>query len=676
MLSNAAKFQVMLSGKSNMSDTRKIVGCIDVPPKKDHAFPSVRIWIDSPKGFQTHGFRELFPDRGTVYLHVSACNGRPLVTNQIGLFNCQQPEVPGRPWKVSSTLTSLARVIHFPLWERVSANLALWDWLNTYKDKVNCNILLGDGTVYVQLDKNQVIGPLSLLPDGKLTIQRQVHRYKDVKIIEIHLGRQEIKLVDTSLLSIGHPVILNPKDAIQRRLKLANDANEFRWLSREKKQELSAALAEIKDEDGSEWVMECLPRALEALGSSKQIDEKLVEEILKISTVSAAIETEWKKKNTRIVSENEQEIKMLKDTASNLKQPIDTLRKELASINIEKAKLDKDLVILSNKVDATKADAQKAFDLELKRLAQSPASVALFSAWIGCSSNSNERGRPIIRIQRQESAVIQAKDLKSSLFSNFKMYGLCPLVSKELATVCIAALAAGQPVSFKSLYGDLLAEVFAASIGYMTYTFAEIPAGLLDPLNWGEIISPEQESVPLILQNVNRSSISIVLGSMRRVIYEQAAGCRKSSTMVIMTHEPTDRRKTTSEPVIGPLIDDTVLRINQWQATSLVNSFSDYAKELPTLSHEITEDITHLGDSLTRLSAYALPSNQIVFRRAYSALLATCEDSKDVIRLFFKYWCMARSSPDEIKTLLEAYKESWNQDKTIVNLASSLERNE
>lgn len=662
-----------------MSETRKIIGCIDVPPKKDIAFPSVRVWINSPKGWTIHGLKDLFPDRGTVYLHVSACNGGPLVTNQIGLFNCQQPEVPGRPWKVSSTLTSLARVIHFPLWERVSANLALWDWLNTYKEKVNCSILLGDGTVYVQLGKNQIIGPLSLLPDGKLTTQRQVHRYEDVKIIDIQLARQEIKLVDTSLLSNGHPLILNPKDAIQRRLKLASDINEFKWLSREKKQELSAALAEIKDEDGSEWVMESLPRALEALGSSKQIDENLAEEILKISSVSVAIETEWKKKNTKIISENEQEIKILKDTAANLKQPIDKLRKELASINIEKTKLEEDLFVLGNKVDATKADAQKAFDGELKRLAQSPESMAIIGAWVGASHKSAERlierSDPLIRIQRPVSELPQAVDLKSAIFNNLKSCNISPLVSMELTAVCQAALAAGQPIAFRSLFADLLAGAIASALGQPATVWADMPAGLLDPIDWGILVSSEYKGCPRILQNANRSDIPLVLGSIRRAVLEQALGIQKPDEVVLMTLEANSDMQVTSDYPIGPLIDERVLRFNAGKVGAGLSVFSAFAKQLPSLEAVTVEEFAEVGDGLRRLPLFALSAHETLFRRAFAALRKTADNPGDVPRLFFKYWCLPRCVPEDVIAVLEAHKVAWANDKSLMDLKEILNHN-
>lgn len=662
-----------------MSDTRTIIGCIDVPPKKDIAFPSVRLWINSPKGWTTQGLKELFPDRGTVYLHVSACNGRPLVTNQIGLFNCQQPEVPGRPWKVSSTLTSLARVIHFPLWERVSANLALWDWLNTYKEMVNCSILLGDGTVYVQLGKNQIIGPLSLLTDGKLNIQRQVHRYEDVKIMGIQLGRQEVKLVDTSLLSNGHPVILSPKDAIQRRLKLANDTNDFKWLSREKKQELSAALAEIKDEDGSEWVMEYLPRALETLGSSKQIDEKLAEEILKISSVSVVIETEWKKGNTKKIGENEQEIKTLKDTVVNLQQLTDKLKKEHTRINAEKAKLEKELVVLSNKVDATKADAQKAFDGELKRLAQSPETMAMIGAWTASSHKSAgrliERSDPLIRFQRPISEPPQAVDLKSAIFNNFKSCNVSPSVSMELSVVCQAALVAGQPIAFKSLFADLLAGAIASALGQPAIVWADIQAGLLDPIDWGILVSNEYQGCPRILQNANRSDIPLVLGSIRRAVLEQALGIQEPYEVVLMTLEANAEMQVTSDYPIGPLIDERVLRFHAGKTGAGLSVFSAFARQLPSLGAVTVEEFAEVGDVLRRLPLFALSAHETIFQRAFAALRKTVDNPGDVPRLFFKYWCLPRCVPSDVITVLEAHKVEWGNDKSLMDLKEALNQN-
>src|SRR5437867_671378 len=124
-----------------MTENRKIIGVFDLPMKKDVAFPSVRVWMDGPTGHETRGMRQLFPSRGTVFLHVSACEGQYPVRNQVGLFTCIPPSGEKAEWKVSNTSKHLANVVVCSTWERNPQELAFWEWLNAYKDGAPCNIL-------------------------------------------------------------------------------------------------------------------------------------------------------------------------------------------------------------------------------------------------------------------------------------------------------------------------------------------------------------------------------------------------------------------------------------------------------------------------------------------------------------------------------------------------------
>src|SRR5205823_5775531 len=224
-------------------------------------------------------------------------------------------------------------------------------------------------------------------------------------------------------------------------------------------QELSAALAQITVSDGSEWVMECLPHALEAISAPGTLDEKLSDAILQIKGVSEAIEAVWKKKHSETVKKAEEEIEGLKKIAAEIRQTIEALNGERARLQSEKNLLEEELQELNKKIEAAKADAGKVFDAELKRLAASPASLALFAAWSSSGSRTTgTNSEPRIKIQRWDTERQKAANLLDALTNNLRMSGLSPVSATEVATVCDAALLIGQPISFRSIFSELLAD--------------------------------------------------------------------------------------------------------------------------------------------------------------------------------------------------------------------------
>src|SRR5262245_28761330 len=138
-----------------MSEVRKVIGVLDrlVTNASDIAFPSVRVWIRGANDYVTHGLGQLFPERGTVYLHVSSCENQRPQRNQVGLFNCIESPGETAEWKVKSTSRHLAKVVDCSTWERKPDQLAFWDWMLGFKDGLPCNILLSQGIVYVRRGK-------------------------------------------------------------------------------------------------------------------------------------------------------------------------------------------------------------------------------------------------------------------------------------------------------------------------------------------------------------------------------------------------------------------------------------------------------------------------------------------------------------------------------------------
>jgi hypothetical protein len=618
----------------------------------------------------------LFPDRGTVFLHVSASDGQHPVLNQIGLFDCEPSPGEKAEWKVTRTSRHLAMVVCCPFWKHDSPHLAFWEWLAAFKDATTCNILLGDGAVFVRRGNSELVGPLFLGPDGKLISRKQVFRFDGVEVLNVDVGGRRLELVDAELLPKGHPLILDPKDAIHRRLKLAYEARHLDWLSRAKMQELSAALAGVTVADGSEWVMENLPRALEVLSSSGNLDQKLAEAILQVKAVDDVVEVAWKKKHAEAVKKAEGGIEGLKGEAAANRKSIEGLNEGLSGLRQEKSSLEGVLAELNKKIDAAKADAQKVFDAELKRLAQSPASLALLGAWSGGGNKGPDRAQPLIKVQRWTGERQAATNLAIALTSNLKGCGLSPTSANEVATVCAASLAAGQPIAFRCLCADLLAEAVAAALGQPSAIWADVPAGLLDPVDWDSILPAEEKGQPMVIQAVNRSDVQLVLGSLRFGILRQALGLQKPGNVVLLTLETNGEMQVQPDLQFGSLIDDRVLKFNPTKAITALSAFANYAKDFPEVAPVSEDEFAEMGDDMRSLSLFESSAQQLVFRRAFGALRKSFDKPADVARVFFKYWCLPRISSNDARKILEGHKVAWVNDKGISELAQVLTAND
>ena len=79
---------------------------------------------------------------------------------------------------------------------------------------------------------------------------------------------------------------------------------------------------------------------------------------------------------------------------------------------------------------------------------------------------------------------------------------------------------------------------------------------------------------------------------------------------------------------------------------------------------------------MQRLPLFKMSANEAIFRRAWGALRATADQAEDVSRLFFKYWCLPRLEPQDVNAVLEAHKDAWVSDKSLMALREVLERDE
>lgn len=660
-----------------MSEVRKVIGVLDQLVAKSNgiAFPSVRVWVRGANDYVTHGLERLFPDRGTVYLHVSACENEHPQRNQVGLFNCVESPGQKAEWRVNSTSRHLARVVECPAHVRKLPQLAFWDWLLAFKESPQCNILLNQGIVYLSRGKRELVGPFTASADGKLTPREPTLVFEGVDVISIDVSGRRCGFIDTDLLPKGKPIVLDPRDAIHRCLKLAAKTSQLEWLSRAKSQELSAALTGVAGADGSEWVMENLPLALESLVLSGRFDEKLAQSLLHIKGLEDGLELAWKQKHLEAVKMAHAEITALKDASEAIKQSMASLKSDFKDLELKKGNLEKELLALNGKFEAAKVEAHAVFEAELKRLAQSPVSMALIGAWTGGGSKPTDRCKPLVRIQKPTSELRPEGDFRTALLNNLKSCNLSPTVATEITTVCCASLAARQPIAIRSLFADMLANAVTVALGQTATIWADVPAGLLDPIDWDDLVPCEHRECPHVLQNANRSDIPLVLGSLRRGVLEQALGIQKPSATLLLTLESNEAMQVEKDFPVGPLIDERILRFTAGKAVTGLSAFPNYAVHLPEIAPMSAEEFAEIGDALRRLPLFKLSANENVFRHAYAALVKSCEKPEHAPRLFFKYWCLPRCSTEEVVTVLNAHKEKWAQDKLLIELTEALQGN-
>jgi hypothetical protein len=665
-----------------MSEIRKVIGVFDnlVVKKDGIAFPQVRVWVRGVNDYETHRLEQLFPERGTIFLHVTACENKHPERNQVGLFHCIE-SLPGQSakWQVDSTSRHLAKVIDCPSWDSKPDPLTFWDWFGGYKDTTPCNILLSQGIAYVRRGKRGgLVGPFGISPEGKLVVRDHTYLFEGIETFSVDISGRRYGLIDTELLKNGKPIVVDPKEAIQRRLKLVNRNGGIEWLSRNKIQELSAALANVTVADGSEWVMENLPRALELLISSGSLDPKVAEAVLQIKGVEEALEATWKIKHADAVKKATEEVEGLKKNAAGISNTIAGLSGEVVRLQANKIELESSLLQLNKTIEEAKTGAKQVFDAELKRLAASPETLALFAAWSNSGSKTSENSsQPQVKIQRWDAERQKAPNLFDAFTNNLKMSGLSPVSATEVATVCGAALLAGQPVSFRSIFSDLLADAVVSALGQPMTLWADLPAGLLDPVDWDSLLADDLKGSPIILQAVNRSDISLVLGSKRITVLRQALGYQKPDGLLYMTLEPNKEMQVQPDFQLGPLIDDQMLKFNSVKAASNILAFSGYANNLAEVPL-ITEDefIEVIGDNFARLPLFTTSAQRMVYRRAIAGLKLSKNNSEEITRLFFKYWVLPRLISSDIIGVLDAYQEKWKSDSTIGELSQSLTGNE
>jgi hypothetical protein len=302
----------------------------------------------------------------------------------------------------------------------------------------------------------------------------------------------------------------------------------------------------------------------------------------------------------------------------------------------------------------------------------------LFAAWSNSGNKTTETGsKPQIKIQRWNAERQKAPNLFDAFSNNLKMAGLSPVSATEVATVCRAALLAGQPVSFRSIFSELLADAVVSALGQPMTLWADLPAGLLDPVDWDSLLAGDQKGFPIILQSVNRSDIALVLGSKRLPLLRQALGYQKPDNFLFMTLDSGVSTQVQPDFYIGPVIDDRMLKFNSIKANSKVQAFNDFAINLPEMTLISDDELKDfLGNDFEKLPLFGTSANRIIYRRAVSGLNIFRSNDDEITRLFFKYWVLPRLKASDVIRVLEVYQEKWKSDAVISELAQSLTGNE
>lgn len=648
------------------SELRKVVAVFDAKPAKEAIrFPIVRTWIRGRGDYVTRDLRKLFPIRGEVFLHISMCGDVHPEKHQVGLFTCEHSTHGGAAaWQVRNTLRTLAHVVSYsPNHQSEFRPLDFWRWFNTYRYQPSCSLLLGEAAIYVRVGKHRVVGPFGVTAEGGLSARGPVAIFDDADVAEVDVDHKRVDVIDTSELADGTTIVVDAREAIHRRLKAVHKLTGFEWLSRNKMQELSTALAELTAADGSEWVVPHLSNALVAIEETDGITAQLRDTILEFKPVESAIREAWQKKHQQDIAAAAAALAAQKEQTDALSQRSDALKEENRKLISEQARLTDTTSALKAELANSRQQAEHAFNEELQRLANSPATLALFGAWISPASKDTAPG---IHVQRFSGGTVErSTNLETSLVSNLKASGLLPVQALEVATVCRAALACGQLIFVRSDASDLIAAAIAAALTTGSIISVETPGGLLQPLNWDSIIPGQEQSFPMILVGANRSDLGFVLGSLRRAVTESAFGLHPRQGVIIATLDTRPDMIVEGFYPFGPIIDERVLRFRAPSPHNAFTAFPDYRKTLHAVEPmDANQFAEAAGDDIVALPLLKHATTVVPFWRAFSALQTV--NAADARRLFAKYWCCPRSEPSDAAMLLEAHARDWGDDESLI----------
>jgi hypothetical protein len=250
---------------------------------------------------------------------------------------------------------------------------------------------------------------------------------------------------------------------------------------------------------------------------------------------------------------------------------------------------------------------------------------------------------------------------------------VAPKSLQELGWVIEAAVMSGQTLMIRSGFGNLLAEAIALSSGLSKTIWVDTPAGLLEPINWVEAMPNGSSDCTLVLQSANRSDLGLVLGVKKEDALRRCLGLQPEKQLLVLLLE-TRSGMTVEDCEIppGPIIEDRMLTLRSPETRGAMVAWN--GNQTTAWGAEVLkwdDFVDEIGQDISDLPLFALPSQNVVLRHCYSAVRAVVgHRSDDARRVFFKYWCLPRLSSACAANVCRVRKEKWATDEFLAGLAA------
>lgn len=210
---------------------------------------------------------------------------------------------------------------------------------------------------------------------------------------------------------------------------------------------------------------------------------------------------------------------------------------------------------------------------------------------------------------------------KSALSENFQNVGMQSVAARVLADEVLAALAAGQIVSFRGSMASIVALLCARTLAGPSIRMVHIPIGLLDGREFGTSlyraldVSGCMASVSaLILEGINLSAPEVYARSLRQLISERFLGIESTGRNLILLGTIVDGPGALDIPTelceLGPIFHtDCIEWRDKWLRRSVTVGFVPSEVWGPWIStvdkpkdwEDLFEDYSHLGGHPTVL---------------------------------------------------------------------------
>ena len=655
-----------------MSEQRKVIVFFEHEfNEKGLSFPLVCAWLRGKNDVVTDSLIKHYPDRGTIYVHASVCGGMEPQRHQIAAFECVTSERGTARWMARGVTKSLVSVIECPADTHCSTQTSFWAWLAQLHMGAVSDLFPDGNGVYILRDKT-LIGPFSRTANGGLS-GSEVLVHEDVAPFKLTIGGRTRVLVDTGWLGVGKTLVVDPRLAVSRQLKTFKGEPTLDWLSRNKIHDLGEVLAHSAPAPGCEWIREELRAVLGAISEGDGLGDVLAKAMLEVPAVKAQVHLAWEQANVELVERVRKEYESAESRLKELHVQVSGEEDKLQKLQTDQKAACLQVVKAQEQIKMAEAKAGSAFDDELKRLAQAPASLALLGAWAGFGGRQGTDSR--IRIQRVDidESVRRVDTCGEAVAENLRRCGVAPKMLQELGWVIEAAVMSGQTLTMRSGFGNLLAEAIALSAGLSKTMWVDTPAGLLEPIDWVEVMPSGSSEYTLVLQSANRSDLGLVLGVKKEDALRRCLGLQPEKQLLVLLLE-TRPGMTVEDCEIppGPIIEDRMLTLRSPEACEAMVTWN--GNQTTAWGAEVLkwdDFVDEIGQDISDLPLFALPSQNVVLRHCYSAVRAVVgHRSDDARRVFFKYWCLPRLSSECAANVCRTRKEKWATDEFLAGLVA------